>query len=205
MKVNWIERWFVNSPMRALMQSFEVHWLRRAHTLNRGARALEVGCGRGVGAKRILSEFQPASLHALDLDIRMIQAAKKNLSARRARRFSLCVGDVTELPFGNQTFDAVFGFGVLHHAYDWRKSAAEIARVLKRGGVYLMEELYPPLYLNVVTKRLLLHPTENRFYSEELRDALGELGFALKESIEESRLGILAVAVKTEQSSKHDE
>jgi len=135
----------------------------------------------------------------------MIQTAKKNLSARDPRRLSLCVGDVTALPFGEQTFDAVFGFGVLHHAYDWRKSTAEIARVLKRGGVYFIEELYPPLYLNVVTKRLLLHPAENRFWSEELRDALGELGFALKKSIEESRLGILAVAVKTEQSSKHAE
>jgi len=77
-------------------------------------------------------------------------------------------------------------------------SAAEIARVLKRGGIYFIEELYPPLYLNVITKRLLIHPTENRFYSEDLRSALGELGLVLKESIEEPRLGILGVAVKTE-------
>jgi ubiquinone/menaquinone biosynthesis C-methylase UbiE len=205
MKVNWIERWFVNSLLRALMQSLEVRWLQKTQTLTRAATVLEIGCGRGAGARRILTEFQPGFLHTLDLDIRMIQEAKKNLSARYPRRLSLCVGDVFELPFGDQEFDAVFGFGVLHHAYDWRKSVAEVARVLKRGGAYFIEELYPPLYLNVVTKRLLLHPTENRFYSEDLRSALGELGFVFKESIEDSRLGILGVAVKTEQSPKRDE
>jgi hypothetical protein len=29
MKVNWIERWFVNSLLRALMQSLEVRWLQK--------------------------------------------------------------------------------------------------------------------------------------------------------------------------------
>ena len=200
MKLNWIERWFVNSPLRALMQSLEVQWLQRSQRLSRAARVLEVGCGRGVGAKRILSGFQPASLHALDLDIRMIQEAKKSLSAWYPGRLTFAVGDVNELPFGDQEFDAVFGFGVLHHARDWRKSAAEIARVLKRGGVYLIEELYPPLYLNVITKRLLLHPTENRFYSEDLRDALTDLGLEFKDSLEHSKLGILGVVIKREQT-----
>jgi ubiquinone/menaquinone biosynthesis C-methylase UbiE len=205
MKLNLLERWFVNSPVRALMQSLEVRWLQKWQSLARTATVLEVGCGRGVGARRILSEFQPASVHALDLDIRMIQEAKKNLSAWYPHRLSLYVGDITVLPFGEQVFDAVFSFGVLHHAYDWRRSAAEIARVLKRGGVYFIEELYPPLYQNAVTKRLLIHPTENRFHSEDLRNALDELGLVLKESVEEPRLGILGVAVKRELSSQHDD
>jgi ubiquinone/menaquinone biosynthesis C-methylase UbiE len=200
MKLNLLERWFVNSPVRALMQSLEVRWLQRSQSLSRTARVLEVGCGRGVGARRILSEFQPASLHALDLDIRMIREARKSLAAWYPRRLSLYVGDITELPFGEQVFDAVFSFGVLHHAYDWRQSAAEIARVLKRGGIYFIEELYPPLYMNVITKRLLIHPKENRFYSHDLRSALGELGLVLKESVEEPRLGILGVALKRERS-----
>jgi ubiquinone/menaquinone biosynthesis C-methylase UbiE len=205
MKVNWIERWFVNSAFRALMQSLEVRWLQKTQTLSRRAKVLEVGCGRGNGARRIINEFQPGFLHALDLDIRMIQEAKKNLSKRYPRRLSLCVGDIFELPFGDQVFDAVFGFGVLHHTLDWRKSAAEIARVLKRGGVYFIEELYPPLYLNVITRRLLLHPTENRFYGEDLRDALSELGFEVKRSIEDSRLGILGAARKVEASRGRDD
>jgi ubiquinone/menaquinone biosynthesis C-methylase UbiE len=103
-----------------------------------------------------------------------------------------------ELPFGDREFDAVFGFGVLHHALDWRKSAAEIARVLKRGGVYFIEELYPPLYLNVITKRLLLHPTENRFYSEDLRGTLEEVGLVLKDTLEVTKFGILGVLIKTD-------
>jgi len=40
-----------------------------------------------------------------------------------------------ELPFRDETFDAVFSLSVLEHVRDPFKSAAEISRVLKKGGV----------------------------------------------------------------------
>jgi SAM-dependent methyltransferase len=44
------------------------------------------------------------------------------------------VADMEFLPFRDQTFDMVYGFGILHHLSDIKKGVSEAARVLKRGG-----------------------------------------------------------------------
>jgi ubiquinone/menaquinone biosynthesis C-methylase UbiE len=47
---------------------------------------------------------------------------------------------MTEIELPDDAFDAVFIFGVLHHIPQWRKALCEMARVLKPGGVLLVEE-----------------------------------------------------------------
>jgi ubiquinone/menaquinone biosynthesis C-methylase UbiE len=106
------------------------------------------------------------------------------------------VGDALCLPLKDESMDAVFGFGVLHHVPNWRGSLAEFARVLKVGGVYFMEELYPALYQNAITKRILLHPSEDRFLSHDLRQWLEAVRMPVQDAIECQKLGILGVAVK---------
>jgi ubiquinone/menaquinone biosynthesis C-methylase UbiE len=93
-------------------------------------------------------------------------------------------------------FDAVFGFGVLHHVPDWKGGLAEIVRVLKKGGCYFFEELYPALYQNVITRHILLHPAENRFKSQDWKNALQEMKLQEQKSVELKKLGILGVAIK---------
>jgi len=44
------------------------------------------------------------------------------------------VADMESLPFRDNTFDVVYGFGILHHLGDIRKGISEAARVLKKGG-----------------------------------------------------------------------
>ena len=196
MKLNWAERWVVNNPLRVPQQQLEVRWMKGMPPLPEGARVLEVGCGRGAGAHLIKESFQPALLCALDLDVRMVLKAKAYLSRWNKERVSLSVGDVFYLPFKDNALDAVFGFGVLHHVPDWRGAVREIARVLKIGGLYFMEELYPTLYQNVITKHILLHPKEDRFFSQDLRDALNGAGIPLNKTREVKKAGILGVAIK---------
>ena len=95
-----------------------------------------------------------------------------------------------------QSFDAVFGFGVLHHVPDWQSALGEIARVLKPGGTYFLEELYPGLYQNFITRHILLHPQENRFHSRDLKQALQERNLELGDCLEIKMAGILGIAVK---------
>jgi hypothetical protein len=90
----------------------------------------------------------------------------------------------------------VFGFGVLHHVPKWRGSIAEISRVLRTGGLYYIEELYPALYQNAITKRILVHPREDRFLSHDLRKGLEKVGLPLQNALEVKKLGILGVARK---------
>jgi len=196
MKLNWVERLLANNPLRATLQRGEIRLLKRKVQLKKGARVLEVGCGRGAGVRLILKSFRPSLLCALDLDIQMVQKARAYLSTNEGKRVSLYVGDVFRLPFKDRALDAVFGFGVLHHVPDWRGAAAEIARVLKIGGIYFVEEFYPSAYQNFITKHLLVHPKEDRFFSHDLRTTLEAINLPVREAIDLKKIGIVAVAVK---------
>ena len=198
MKLNWAERWVVNNPTRVFQQHIEIKWLQHMMPLKVGATILEVGCGRGAGAKLIHRAFKPSRLHILDLDIKMIQAAKTYLSGPIKNVMTMYVGDSIDLPFKSDSLDALFGFGFLHHVPDWRRALSEVARVLKSGGVYYIEELYPSLYQNVITKRILLHPEHDRFTSKDLRAELDAAGLSLINAFELKKMGILGVAVKSD-------
>ncbi len=203
MKLNWAERWVVNNPIRGFQQRLEIYWLSRIMPLRSGADILEVGCGRGVGAKLIRQECEPSHLHIQDLDIEMIHKAKGRYAPSESQGLTLSVGDATDLPFDGAGFDAVFGFGILHHVPDWRRALNEIRRVLKTGGIYYIEELYPSFYQNLVTRHILLHPKEDRFRSIDFRDAFDEAHMPLREAFEFKRIGILGVAVKEGRSPGH--
>ncbi len=196
MKLNWAERVLVNSPGRRLALHFIMRWVKATGRLRPGARLLELGCGPGAGARLMLREFRPASLQVLDLDPDMVARAKECLKPERDSRVSLYVGDATHLPCRDGDLDGVFALGVLHHVPRWREALKEIARVLRPGGVYVLEEFYPPLYLNFLARRLFRHPEEDRFESTDLHRALTAAGFSVKKAMEMKKLGLLAVAVK---------
>ena len=196
MKLNWAERWAVNNPFRVIQQRLEIHWLKKNSDLNPGSSVLEVGCGRGAGAGLILSEFEPAVLQAMDLDVEMIIKAKDYLPPEQGRRITFYVGDVLRLPYKDGALDAVFAFGVLHHVPDWQAALAEIARVLKKGGIYFLEEIYPALYQNFITKHILLHPREDRFLSQDLKEAMKSAQLNLESHLEIEKIGILGVLIK---------
>jgi SAM-dependent methyltransferase len=100
--------------------------------------------------------------------------------------------------------DAVFNYGIIHHLEDWRLGISEVARVLKNGGGFYFEEIYPPLYANFLFRRIVAHPRENRFRSLEYRAALNDSGLHLLPRYKENRFGIIGVAVKNPVLSHGD-
>ncbi|HEY3542704.1 MAG TPA: class I SAM-dependent methyltransferase [Gaiellaceae bacterium] len=84
---------------------------------------VEVGCGRGELAERILRELS-AHVVALDQSERMVE-----LTA--ARGVEALVGDVVSLPFGDETFDCALAAWMLYHASDLDRALAELRRVLR--------------------------------------------------------------------------
>jgi ubiquinone/menaquinone biosynthesis C-methylase UbiE len=198
MKLNWAELLVVNNPSRVFQQKLEIGWMRKQAKVPPGGSILEIGCGRGAGASIIQEQLSPASLCAMDLDPLMIRRAFQYLGPQELQNISFCVADALDLPYPDGAFDAVFGFGVLHHVPDWQSALDEVGRVLKPHGIYFLEELYPSLYQNFITRHILLHPTENRFGARELKEALAAANFLVQASIELKFAGILAVLEKGE-------
>jgi len=196
MKLNWAELLVVNNPSRVIQQKIEIAWMRKQAGLPPGGSFLEIGCGRGAGASIIQTRFSPDHVCAMDLDFLMIRRAYNYLEPRERQKISFCVADALNLPHPDAAFDAVFGFGVLHHVPEWQAALFEIGRVLKPGGFYFLEELYPSLYQNFITRHILLHPEENRFRHYDLKIALDEAHFSVQASREVKFAGIVAVLRK---------
>lgn len=102
-------------------------------------KVLEVGCGLGTD----LAQFAlaGAETHGVDLTPRHLELAQRNFRVRGLTgRFSR--QDAAALSFPDHTFDAVYSFGVLHHIPDVERCVAEIHRVLKPGGRFMVGLYY---------------------------------------------------------------
>ncbi len=195
-KLNLIERLYINSPAHTVSQVKNVRFLQGLHSLPPGSRVVEIGCGRGVGMKLIVRSFRPASAEALDIDPRMIHLTERRLRALSPSGVTARLADVHQLPYPDGSVDAVFDFGTLHHLEDWRRGLSEIARVLKPGGHFYVEEYFPALYANAFFGRLLAHPSDDRFHAKEFREALLDRRLRLIPGFAESKFRLLGVAVK---------
>ena len=163
MLLNRVEYALMNNPVRAAIQrTLEAPRLLRMGGPMRGGRALELGCGRGVGTELILDLFGADSVDAFDLDPRMVALARKRL-APRGSRVRLWIGDAGAVSAPADGYDAVFDFGIIHHVQDWRRALTEVHRVLKPGGLFYCEEVLRRFILNPVARRLLKHPRTDRF------------------------------------------
>jgi ubiquinone/menaquinone biosynthesis C-methylase UbiE len=198
MKINWPERLWVNSPVRRYVQRREARFFKKARDLPAGCRCLEIGCGCGYGAGVIAHAFSPSRLDALDVDPKMLGLARRKRDAWGLEKVQLIAGDAQELPYRDESFDAVFNYGIVHHLEDWQRAIREVSRVLKPGGGFYFEEIYPPLYANPLFRHILAHPREYRFHGPEFRAHLAECGLHLLPGFKESRFAILGVAVKAE-------
>lgn len=98
----------------------------------RGQRLLEIGCGIGTDLVRFARGG--AVVTGIDLSETAVKLAKQNFAAHGRATTPLLVGDGTSLPFGDATFDVVYGHGVLQYAADPRRIVEEAHRVLKPGG-----------------------------------------------------------------------
>lgn len=102
-----------------------------------GMRVLEVGSGVG-GPAVTIAAHSGAQVTGLDLVQHRVDYAKAHAEARdlaHLARFE--VGDAADMPFEDGTFDAVYSIQAICHTPDKARVHAEVARVLKPGGVYL--------------------------------------------------------------------
>jgi SAM-dependent methyltransferase len=99
-------------------------------------RILDAGCGNGRYSKFLLRQADAdAVITAFDLSPRMLERARNRLASARV---SHVVADLTRLPYGAESFDAIVCGWVLEHLPDPRPGLAELSRLLKPGGKLLL-------------------------------------------------------------------
>lgn len=97
------------------------------------ARTLDVGCGEGrVGA---VLKTRGYDVIGVDASERMVEFARQHHEA--------VVADAAELPFADRSFALVIAYMSLMNFDDLRRTVAEIARVLDRGGSLCAAVLHP--------------------------------------------------------------
>jgi len=184
MLLNRVEKALMNNPIRAAIQRrFEVPRLLDMGGKMAGGTALEIGCGRGVGTELILEKCGADRVDAFDLDPHMVTLAKQRV-ARFGERARLSVGDAEKMTAADDTYDAVFDFGIIHHIPNWRAAVREVHRVLKPGGRFYAEEVLAKFIHHPVWSRLLEHPKQDRFDRPTFARALDEAGFDVIETRE---------------------
>lgn len=105
-----------------------------------GMKVLDVGCGRG----EILRHCARLGADAYGVDYApvAVDMARKAVAGERQApgKTGVAQSDAKRLPFPSGYFDRALMFDVVEHLYPWElsQSLAEIARVLKPGGAFII-------------------------------------------------------------------
>lgn len=103
-----------------------------------GKDVLDLGCAGGFMAEALANKG--AQVTGIDPAAEAIDAAKRRARAvSQDIQYDVGVGEA--LPYENAAFDAVVCVDVLEHVSDLTKVTAEVARVLRPGGLFLYDTI----------------------------------------------------------------
>ena len=105
-----------------------------------GKRVLEVSCGHGGGASYLTRTLHPASYTGLDLNPAGIEFCQRR---HNLPGLDFVHGDAENLPFADQSFDAVINVEASHRYPHFPRFLAEVARVLAPGRAFPVRR-FPP-------------------------------------------------------------
>jgi ubiquinone/menaquinone biosynthesis C-methylase UbiE len=100
-----------------------------------GLRVLDCGCGPGGITQGIAARVAPGSVTGVDMDESQVALAAERATAAGLTNVEFRQGSVYELPFADDSFDAVFSHALFEHLADKVRAARECLRVLRPGGV----------------------------------------------------------------------
>lgn len=115
---------------------YDAQWTVSLLNIQPHDRVLEIGFGPGVSTQMASEKNANGFVAGIDHSQTMVQAAsQRNAAAIRSGRMELKQGEVSTLPYPDESFDIAFS---LHSIYFWQSPVdclKELRRVLKHGGL----------------------------------------------------------------------
>lgn len=134
---NYDEKWSISFDQRC------ISYARDRFVAAAGAggwpypRALEVGAGTGFFSLNLKQAGVLDEVHVSDVSPAMVEQTHQN-GRRLGFEVNGTVADLEKLPYPDDEFDLVIGHAVLHHIPDVQLALAEILRVLRPGGRFVI-------------------------------------------------------------------
>lgn len=130
--------------IRPWMNPYKFPWImarieREAARLH-GQHLLEIGCGMGYDSLEFLK--RGVRVTATDLTPNAVRIAQRHFEVAGVQAEDVRVANALDLPFADNTFDAVWANGVLHATGDTARAVREARRVLKTGGRAIISHFY---------------------------------------------------------------
>jgi SAM-dependent methyltransferase len=184
---------YYDDPLESAAERFSnsEEWHAIADLLHKHlpGKVLDLGAGRGIasyafakaGCSVVALEPDPSSLVGATAIQTLVD--KTNLPIQIVQEYG------EKLPFKDNQFDVIFARAVLHHVRDLKQLCQEVARVLRRGGVFLATREHvisrkEDLQLFLDSHALhFLYGEENAYLLQEYLNAIGSAGFKLQKVI----------------------
>lgn len=132
---------------RVISLGIDVSWRKKVVKLvgeNNPQQILDIATGTGDLAL-MMSQLNPEKIVGLDISEGMLQVGRQKVAkAKLTDKIEMIVGDSENIPFPDNTFDAItVSFGVRNFE-NLDKGLTEILRVLKPGGKFVVLETSNP-------------------------------------------------------------
>lgn len=167
-------------------QGEDLKWIVELAALTGQERVLDVGTGTGHTAMALSSSAR--TVIGADLTPRMVESSISLAEERGLVNVQFVVSDVMQMPFPSDYFDLVTCRLAAHHFADPDAAVAEVARVLKPGGRFILVD-------HIAPESTKLDSFINRI--DWLRDGSHVREWTIPEWLEKMRqVGIAAQAVR---------
>jgi len=116
-----------------------------------GADVLEVGSGRGGGAAYLRRYHRPQKMVGVDFSDHAVSFSREH---HRDEGLHFVAGDAENLPFGDNSFDAVVNVESSHCYGSMEGFLAQVRRVLRPGGAFLFADFRDREHLERLDRQL---------------------------------------------------
>lgn len=132
---------------RVISFGIDVNWRKKVTRIvskNNPKQILDIATGTGDLAL-MMAKIDPDKITGLDISAGMLEIGKEKIAkAKLTDKIEMIVGDSENMPFPDNTFDAItVSFGVRNFA-NLDKGLTEIRRVLKPNGTFVVLETSNP-------------------------------------------------------------